>query len=317
MSVNVGAALSDERLLGVGVDGAPGGWLAACCFGGCDASPEGRRSEPRFFGSIAELADWRAGQPGGGWAPVAIDIPIGLPETVSFRACDQQARDRLGKRLNSVFHPPARYLLVAAEPVDGNPPTAKQVFARVQQLVAEQKQAAKRAAGNAATSSNPVAKVLGLSQQGAGLLLKVAEVDAFLLGSDSDSDAGQAERQAQRQEWLFEVHPELCFAALTGGTVLPPKPTAHGQLLRLDLVRHEFPDAEQRIRGWDDGARHSLLDICDAYAACWSALRWAQTDAGAVGKRAWVTPPLEVLGEEAPGRPSVERRTGLPMRMVV
>lgn len=304
--------MSGERLLGIGVDGAPGGWLAAGCFGdGLDDPSESRRSEPRFFGSIAELADWRADQPGGGLAPVAVDIPIGLPATVSYRECDRQARERLGARRNSVFHPPARYLLVAAKPVDDKPPTAKQVFARVQHLVAERRQAAKKAAGDAAMSGNPVAKVLGLSQQGAGILLKVAEVDAFLL----DGETGR--RTGERQEWLFEVHLELCFEALNGGRVLPPKPTAHGQLLRLDLVRREFPDAEPRIRAWPDGARHSLLDICDAYAACWTALRWARTDAGATEHRDRVTPPLEVLGEDSPGRSPVEPATGLRMRMVV
>src|SRR4051794_35941283 len=79
------AGVTAERLLGIGVDGAPGGWLAACCFGDeLDGLPEGRRSEPLFFRSVLDLAAWRAKQPGGTAAPVAIDIPIGLPETVSF-----------------------------------------------------------------------------------------------------------------------------------------------------------------------------------------------------------------------------------------
>jgi len=298
---------AEQRLLGIGIDGAPGGWVAVGCFGsGSDVVPENRRSDPRFFPSIAALYDWRDDQPGGTAAPVAVDIPIGLPDTVCFRACDSQARERLGERRNSVFHPPARYLLAAAEPEGKNPPTAKRVFARVQELVAEHKDAV---AAQTIGTAGAAVPVLGLSQQGAGILMKVAEVDAFLFA--------KPDGERTRQDWLFEVHPELCFAAMNGGPVLPRKPTAHGQLLRLDLVRAQFPDAEERIRSWEEGARHSLLDICDAYAACWTALRLAQTDGADPSRRDRVRPPLEVLGEEAPGLSPTDRVTGLRMRMVV
>ncbi len=83
------------------------------------------------------------------------------------------------------------------------------------------------------------------------------------------------------------------------------------------LVRSQFPDAEHRIRSWPLGEKHSLLDICDAYAACWSALRWALTDGGELKRRDDVTPPLELLGETAPGEPAREPASGLAMRMVV
>lgn len=82
-------------------------------------------------------------------------------------------------------------------------------------------------------------------------------------------------------------------------------------------MHHEFRDAEQRIRAWPDGERYSLVDVCDAYAACWTALRFAQTSGGALGQRGDVTPALEVVGEVAPGRSTVEHGTGLRMRMVV
>lgn len=120
--------------------------------------------------------------------------------------------------------------------------------------------------------------------------------DAARAPSDHDD-------QPPRPDWLFEVHPELSFAAMSAGTVLPPKPAAHGQLLRLDLVRGQFPDAEERIRAWEGGSHHSLLDVCDAYAACWTALRFAQTCFGVPSQRDRVTPPLEVLGEDITGGP--------------
>lgn len=78
-----------------------------------------------------------------------------------------------------------------------------------------------------------------------------------------------------------------------------------------------FLDAEERIRGWAGAARHSLFDVLDAYAACWTALRWAQTDCGAPARRSEVSPPLEVLGEDENGRVPREEATGLLMRMVV
>ena len=95
------------------------------------------------------------------------------------------------------------------------------------------------------------------------------------------------------------------------------KSSAHGQLQRLDVVQRAFPDAEERIRAWELGTKYSLLDICDAYAACWSALRWALTDGGRADRRAELTPPLEVLGETAAGEPVREPASGLAARMVV
>jgi predicted RNase H-like nuclease len=299
-----------DRLLGIGVDGAPGGWVAACAFGAAaGGSPTARRSEPRFFASIDELAAWRSAQLGGEDAPVAVDIPIGLPEVVRYRACDDVARRRMpGPRKGSVFHAPPRYLLQrAAGPVDGKPPGARVVFARVQDAIAEQQRAADAAAAEAGVAAETLLK---LSQQGTAILVKVAEVDAFLR-------APQPTGAPDRQQWLFEVHPEMCFRALNGGAVPPSKTTALGQLQRLDVVRREFPDAEERIRAWAGAARHSLLDVLDAYAACWTALRWALTGAGAPERRAGVTPALEVLGEDADGRSPMEQATGLLMRMVV
>jgi hypothetical protein len=46
----------------------------------------------------------------------------------------------------------------------------------------------------------------------------------------------------------------------------------HGQLKRLHLACNEFPDAEQRIREWDDGASYSLLDMRSQGFLGWSSL---------------------------------------------
>jgi predicted RNase H-like nuclease len=86
--------------IAIGVDGAPAGWAAACLRGG--GAPV---TEVRLFASIAEIAAFR------GHAVVAIDVPIGLLDTVELRPCDREARRRLGPRASSVFAPPSRPML--------------------------------------------------------------------------------------------------------------------------------------------------------------------------------------------------------------
>lgn len=223
-------------LLAVGVDGARRGWVAAA------ATTEGTCTA--FFGDIGELAAWREEQPGGEEAPVAIDIPIGLPEEVELRECDVEARVLLGSRRSSVFSPPGRFLLEAV--------SAERVFRRVQELVAER-------GGR------------GLSRQAAGLLPKIDEVDRFLRAESS------------RADHLFEVHPELSFREMNRGALPPPKGTAAGLTQRLALVGRHFADAPLRIE-WDEAARKAgLADLLDAYAALWTAMRRRRGRARTIG----------------------------------
>ncbi len=85
-------------------------------------------------------------------AAIAIDIPIGLPDA-GTRACDVDARRRLGPRRASVFPAPVRATLGAATFAD-------------------------------ALAAHRAADGRGLSQQAFHLLPKIAEVDAALAGSD-------------------------------------------------------------------------------------------------------------------------------------
>lgn len=300
-------------LQAVGVDGAPGGWLAVACFASrSDRGPAGRRTSLRFFRSITELAEWRAtwAEAGARTPPIAIDIPIGLPDRVGFRDCDREARDRLGTRRDSVFQTPSRSLIPAAlELHEGKPPKSTVIFARARDIVAAEQAALDKVAADEGATYAPAEPLRRISQQAAGILAKVAEVDAFML----KPRPGEPEPWS----WMIEVHPEVCFLALNGDSSLPKKQTAHGQVQRLRLVRREFPDAEDRIAAWAGGAEHSLLDIMDAYAGCWSALRWAATGGGALDRRGDVDPPLRVLGEAEPGKPRADSYTRVPMRMVV
>src|SRR4051812_28107955 len=92
-----------EPLVAVGVDGARAGWAAACL--NADAT-DGEaattwKTELKLFTDIDALAEFR--DSAGAAACVAIDVPIGLFDSVDFRPCDTQARNILGKRRNAVF----------------------------------------------------------------------------------------------------------------------------------------------------------------------------------------------------------------------
>jgi predicted RNase H-like nuclease len=215
--------------LAVGVDGARGGWVAAFATAGSGTT----RME--LFADIAALTA------AVGDAAVAIDVPIGLYDSVAFRRCDLAARRLLRARASTVFAPPARYMLRAA----GD-------YAAIRRLVAEERE------------HNPQAK--SLSAQAAGIAAKVREVDDWV----------RAHPDSER--WLFECHPELSFLALNDGAPLrEPKHTTAGRARRLQLVREAFPDAERRISAapWS-ASQAATADLLDAYAALSTALACAR-----------------------------------------
>lgn len=236
----------------IGADGCRGGWIAALGAG----EPSRESVSFRLFGTVAELATWRATDAPD--AVVALDVPMGLTEIGGFRPCDLAARKALGALASSVFAPPGRYLLSAAS------------YTEVRRLVEERQH------------YEPAAP--GLSAQSAGIIPKIAEVDRFLRETPA------------AQDWLIEVHPELCFAALAGEH-LPGKRSAAGAVRRLRLVRDRFPGAEEALSTLALPATSAGFDdALDACAALWSALRWGN---GAT-----------VIGGEVDAK-------GLVMRMVV
>jgi predicted RNase H-like nuclease len=86
---------------GIGVDGAPGGWVAV-------ALDEGSW-DCRLFGSFDAL--WVEYE---GARRMLVDIPIGLPDDAP-RTCDRETRDRLGPRGSSVFPVPTRAALACED----------------------------------------------------------------------------------------------------------------------------------------------------------------------------------------------------------
>ena len=81
----------------MGVDGCPGGWVAARVQ---------RGSLTWHTGSFAELLGLDA-------QVVGVDIPIGLPVDGQRRAADVEARETLGTQRSSVFFAPPRVVLDA------------------------------------------------------------------------------------------------------------------------------------------------------------------------------------------------------------
>ncbi|HVE98166.1 MAG TPA: DUF429 domain-containing protein [Mycobacteriales bacterium] len=85
-----------------GVDGCPGGWIAAVVEDDGTGLTWQRRPDAA---GVLGLLDHP------GVAVIGIDIPIGLPSPGEVRACDRLARARLGPRRSCVFPAPARVVL--------------------------------------------------------------------------------------------------------------------------------------------------------------------------------------------------------------
>lgn len=100
----------------------------------------------------------------------------------------------------------------------------------------------------------------GLSVQAYGLRRKIAEAGQYRRARAAG--AAPAVR-------LYEVHPELSFAALAGAPLADSKHTPAGRAARRDLLRQAGLTLPARVAG---AAEHDLLD---AAAVAWSARRIA------------------------------------------
>jgi predicted RNase H-like nuclease len=196
----------------VGVDGCPSGWIAL-------ALRPGQRPEAHFLASIRALA---AAVPDA--RVVAIDIPIGLPES-GRREADVLAREFLGPRRQSVFFAPVREALASAT------------------------HAAATAASTRLTGS-------GVSQQAYALARRIFEVESW---------------HAEAPCPVFEVHPEVSFAVLTGAPARARKQSWAGMVER----RTALSAAGIHLDGITGTAsvQANVDDLLDAAVAAWSARR--------------------------------------------
>jgi predicted RNase H-like nuclease len=89
-----------------GVDGCPGGWIAAF------VRPSGDEGSLAVFARFADLLAAPQSP-----AIVAVDIPIGLPERAGAggRAAENAVRPLLGKRQSSLFSVPSRAAIYASD----------------------------------------------------------------------------------------------------------------------------------------------------------------------------------------------------------
>jgi predicted RNase H-like nuclease len=164
-------------------------------------------------------------------AMVAVDMPIGLPERTGLG----------GRAAENCVRP----LLGARQSSVFSVPSRAAIYAA--DYV--------EACGLAHASSDPPRKV---SRQLFMIAPKIREVDACLL----------ADAAARRR--VFEVHPELSFAAMNDGQpVLEPKRSATGSELRRALLARAGVQVPARPPG---AASDDLLDAC---ALAWSAHRIA------------------------------------------
>lgn len=88
-----------------GVDGCPGGWIAAF------VQPGGERCDIALFPRFADIATSRR------LSVIAVDMPIGLPERTGAggRAAENAVRPLLGARQSSVFSVPSRAAIAATD----------------------------------------------------------------------------------------------------------------------------------------------------------------------------------------------------------
>jgi predicted RNase H-like nuclease len=98
----------------------------------------------------------------------------------------------------------------------------------------------------------------GLSRQAWGVVPKIKQVDEAIT--------------PDRQQWAFEVHPEVCFWALNGQhPMVHRKKSKQGLTERLAVLRTVFPQIEHHLLNRPSGVGKD--DLLDAAAAVWTALR--------------------------------------------
>lgn len=175
---------------------------------------------------------------------LGVDIPLGLSEHAP-RAADVQARRFVGgRRACSIFAAPLRGILQAETQAEAS---------ALHRVLDHEKQR-------------------GFGVQSFALLSKIRDWDSALR-----ADTAWAEH-------VFEVHPEVSFAALAGGQGLAaPKKSGEGHRQRRTLLGDHYGAA--RVASLLERVPRACAqpdDVLDALAAHWSAQRIAAGAAGSL-----------------------------------
>jgi predicted RNase H-like nuclease len=203
----------------MGVDGCPGGWIAVIW---------GAAPTHRLVSRFSDLLDVEA-------AVIAVDMPIGLPESHG-RAPEREVRRRLGERQSSVFAVPARPAVMCED--------------------------YREACAINLQHSDPPRKI---AKQSFHLFPKIREIDAMITPG---LQSRVFEVHPELAFWAMNGEYPLPLPKKVKG-----RPDPAGQALRRDLLRragfplHHLPEAAYRQR--DVGAD----DLIDACACAWSARR--------------------------------------------
>lgn len=100
-----------------------------------------------------------------------------------------------------------------------------------------------------------------ITQQTFAILPKIRDIDRYV-------------RSTNLRDRLFEVHPEVSFAAWNEGPMLYPKRDQRGHDDRRSLIAKYFgEDAFESVRAQVRGKDVAADDIADAFAALWTANR--------------------------------------------
>jgi predicted RNase H-like nuclease len=164
-------------LVAIGVDGARGGWVAACLYGNSlhEEDAAGWQSRPQLFPTVQDLAVFR--NAAGSNAAVTIDVPMAC----STPSTSAPATSKLANCWASAATPCSRH--------------RRGTWSRLRTTTTQ-------SADSSTRSGRPTPRPRGLSPYAAGITPKVKEVDDWV----------RAHRESE--EWLVECHPELCFQAL-------------------------------------------------------------------------------------------------------
>ena len=247
----------------VGVDGCSYGWFSV-------GFSQNGHYETNAFRTFQELLAHYANAD-----LILVDMPIGLPDGPEERRCDVQARTRLNRngarRGSTVFRAPTRTAVeYLAQDLQYNG-----VFAVIQQALAgviqQELQVAVRPATVTAVWNQLITRVhreftkalqleitgTSLSQQTLGIIAKIAELDALLPNNGNPL--------------VREVHPEICFWALTGGnTIVPSKTTQAGKQARIAALNNVGVQAQEILTNASvayPGRMVAEDDILDALVA--------------------------------------------------
>ena len=206
----------------VGVDACSNGWFAGILNDG--------RLETNQYDSISALYDEHHNA-----QHILVDIPIGVPDT-ERRACDEEARARLGCRGVSVFYPPCRAV------IDENPDDYERASALNRKNTGD-----------------------GLSQQAFHILPKIKVVDEFVPAED---EAGNTVWESH-PELCFYAFNDLNPIAYS-------KQSKRGREKRREILRTELPGSDEAYKGAideyyrKDVARDDIVDALVLTAAAQS-----------------------------------------------